>query len=142
MRVLIDTNVVLTYVSGREDPFSKEIDLIMRRCAESKIEGAIALHTLSSIWYVARKLPDETRRDWIRQICRRLTVAGTSNSSVLEAVDNTEFKDFEDALQDCCAESFKADYIVTVNTKDFSGVSTIPAVSPGEFLEMHEEEQN
>lgn len=54
MRVLIDTNVVLTYVSGREDPFSKEADSIMRMCAEEKIEGAIALHSLSIIWYQPR----------------------------------------------------------------------------------------
>lgn len=49
MRVLIDTNIALTYVSGREDPFSTEVDEIMRKCAEEEIEGAIAFHSLSTI---------------------------------------------------------------------------------------------
>ncbi len=47
MRILIDTNVALTYVSGREDPFSNEVDIIMRKCANEEIEGAIALHSLT-----------------------------------------------------------------------------------------------
>ena len=78
MRILIDTNVALTYVSGRDDPFSKEADMIMRKCAEEEIEGAIALHSLSTIWYQTRKLPDDTRREWIKQICGLLTVACTN----------------------------------------------------------------
>lgn len=136
MRVLIDTNVALTFASGREDPFSEEIDIIMRKCAEEEIEGAIALHTLSTIWYHTRKLPEVTRRAWIREICELLTVSGASNDAVLEAINNTDFKDFEDALQDCCAAMFNADYTITANLKDFQGVSTIPAITPRDFLEM------
>lgn len=136
MRVLIDTNVALTYVSGREDPFSEDVDTIMRRCAEEMIEGGIAFHSLSTIWYATRKLPDATRRDWIKQICEILTVSGADNKAVLDAVSHTEFKDFEDALQDCCAETFHADYIITANNKDFKGVSNIPALTPKEFLTM------
>ena len=46
MKVLIDANVAITYISGRSDPFSAEIEKIMRLCAEEKIEGVIALfHT-------------------------------------------------------------------------------------------------
>ena len=134
MRVLIDTNVALTYVSGREDRFSDEVDLIMRKCAEEEIEGAIAFHSLSTIWYQARKLPEETRRDWIRQICELLTVTGASNEALLEAISNKNFKDFEDAMQDCCAVAFDADYTITANTKDFEGVSNVPAITPIEFL--------
>ncbi len=65
MRVLIDTNVALTYVSGREEPFSNEVDAIMRKCAKEEIEGALAFHSLSTIWYQTRKLPEAIRRDWI-----------------------------------------------------------------------------
>ena len=136
MKVLIDTNVALTYVSGREDPFVHEVDVIMRKCAEEEIDGAIALHSLSIIWYQARKLPDDMRREWIRQICELLTVSYADNEVILGAIDNIEFKDFEDALQDCCASSFHADYIITANIKDFKGVSSVPALTPKEFLDL------
>lgn len=136
MRILIDTNIALTYLSGRDDPFSNDIDTIFRKCAEEEIEGTIALHSLSIIWYQTRKLPEETRRDWIKQICELLTVSGTDNDSVLKAIENVDFKDFEDALQDCCAKTFNAEYTITANIKDYKGVSTIPALTPKEFLEL------
>lgn len=135
MRVLIDTNVALTYLSGREDPFSKEIDIIMRKCAEEKLDGAIALHSLSIIWYHTRKLPEQTRRDWIKLLCELLTVSGADNKSVLDAVNDVEFRDFEDALQDCCAVSFHSDYIVTVNIKDFDK-SNVKALTPDELIKL------
>ena len=39
MRVLIDTNIAFTYVTGRPDPYAAEVDRIMQLCAEEKIEG-------------------------------------------------------------------------------------------------------
>lgn len=136
MKVLIDTNMVLTYVSGREDIYSESIDTIMRMCASEAIEGAIALHSLSTIWYCARKLPDGTRREWIRQICELLVVVGADNAALIDAVNRVDFKDFEDAMQDCCALTFEADYIITANVKDFVGHSQVPAVTPNTFLDI------
>ena len=134
MKVLIDTNVAITYISGRDDPFASEIEKIMRLCAEEKIEGILAFHSLSIIWYVSRKAPDEERRKWLRKLCTLLTVSGADNQLILDAIDNTDFRDFEDALQDCCAVESEADYIVTVNKRDFVEHSAITPVTPEEFL--------
>ena len=134
MKVLIDTNVAITYISGRKDSFSAEIEEIMKLCAEEKIEGVLAFHSLSTIWYVSRKAPDEERRKWIRKLCILLTVSGADKRLILDAIDNEDFKDFEDALQDCCAVEAEAEYIVTVNKRDFEGHSSIPTVTPDEFL--------
>ncbi len=38
---------------------------------------------------------------------------------ILSAVDNDDFTDFEDCLQEECAVNVMADYIVTRNPKDF-----------------------
>ena len=108
----------------------------MQKCAKEEIEGALAFHSLSTIWYQTRKLPEATRRDWIRQLCELLTISGADNNAVLEAINDEDFKDFEDALQDCCATAFKADYTITANIRDFKGVSKIPALTPKEFLEL------
>ena len=136
MRVLIDTNVALTFVSGREDRFAAESVEIMRMCAEDRIEGMIAIHSLSTIWYALRQLPEQTRRDWIKQLCTVLTISGADNAAVLQAIDNTEFRDFEDALQDCCAACGAADYIVTANIRDYQGHSSVRAVAPDELIAM------
>ena len=46
-----------------------------------------------------------------------------------------EFIDFEDCLQDECAEEIGAAYIVTRNIKDFTK-SKIPAVIPSDFVDL------
>lgn len=136
MKVLLDTNIILTYLSGRDDPYSAACETVMRLIAEEKIEGCVALHSLSTVWHVTRKAPDAERRGYIRQICVLLTVAGASNEAILDAVDNTDFTDFENALQDCCADSEDADYIVTANIKDFRGHSKVKAITPDELLSL------
>ncbi len=72
----------------------------------------------------------------LRQLCIILTVAAADHQSVLQAIDNDSFKDFEDNLQDCCAAYVQADYIITGNVKDFDGVSRVTAIDPNTFLAL------
>ena len=133
--VLIDTNVVYTYLTGREDLYLDEFKQIMYLCALNKIKGYVAFHTLSNIWFIARKIPANMRRAWLLDICKILTVTGTSHSSVLEAVVNDRFPDFEDCLQDKCAREVGCDYLITANIKDYT-ISEVPAITPKQFLEL------
>lgn len=68
-------------------------------------------------------------------VCSFLQVAGVSHDEVLKAIKMKEFGDFEDCLQDKCAKSIGASYIVTRNVKDFSNAD-IRAISPEDFLEI------
>ena len=108
----------------------------MRMCAEEKISGYIAFHSLSTIWYVTRKATEEERRGYLKRICKILTISGADNESVIRAIENVNFKDFEDALQDCCADEADADYLITANAKDFSGHSIVRAIAPDEFITL------
>lgn len=65
IKVLMDTNILLTYVSGREDNYTEAIEDIIESCVEEEIEGYVAFHSLSIIWYVSRKHPEEERRQWL-----------------------------------------------------------------------------
>ena len=70
-------------------------------------------------------------------LCSFLQVTGVSHEEVLKAIAKEEFRDFEDCLQDKCAKSKGARYIITRNVEDFVG-SEVPAVSPQEFLNIIE----
>ena len=133
MRVLIDTNLAFTYVTGRENPFAADIDRIMEMCSTERIECVLAYHSLSTIWYLMRKAPEEKRREVIRQLCELLLLSGADNETVLSAIDDPAFEDFEDAMQDCCAIVSRADYIITASIKDYAGHSKIPAMTPRDF---------
>ncbi len=71
----------------------------------------------------------------MRRVCTIFKIAAADNASVLSAVDNYDFRDFEDNLQDCCAVSAGCDYIVTVNVKDYEH-SRIKAITPMELVEI------
>ena len=133
MVVLVDTNVLIDFLTTRE-PFYKASSEVIMKCAGGEIEGHIAIHSIPNLWYILRKTSEEKRRKWLLDICEFLQVEGISHEDVVKAIGMKDFKDFEDCLQDRCAESIRADYIITRNAKDFDS-SAVPAVSPEEFLE-------
>jgi len=134
MVVLVDTNVVLDFILKRE-PFYDMANMVLAICTEPDNEGFIALHSVTTIFYVLRKLPDKIRRQALLDICCVLEVAGTTHSEVISAIENSDFKDFEDCIQSKCAKSVCADYIVTRNKVDFE-FSEIPSILPVDFVSM------
>lgn len=64
-----------------------------------------------------------------------LTVVSVNHKEISEALENKDFKDFEDRLQDECAKRAGADYIITRNMQDFQ-YSKVRAVLPDEFIEI------
>lgn len=71
----------------------------------------------------------------MKDLCSFLYVTGASHEEVQKAIENEQFGDFEDCLQDKCAKSKGARYIITRNANDFVQ-SEVTAVSPLEFLDI------
>ena len=105
-------------------------------CAEEKINGYVAFHSIPDIYYILRKTHDtRVRREMLLGICNILTVTSASHESVISAIKNDMFKDLEDCLQDKCAAEINADYIITRNISDFKS-SKVKAVTPEQFLSI------
>lgn len=136
MVILIDANVILDYIASRE-PYYREAYKVMEMCCSDKVQGYLAFHSVSIIWYTLRRfIPDKIeRREWMRKILQMIRVTGASHEDVLKAIDMEDFRDFEDCLQDRCAEAVNADYIVTSNTKDFNK-SVVKAVTLKQFCDL------
>ncbi len=135
MKVLIDTNIMidaLTNSDGRSGFSATVIDL----CAKQVIDGYVALHSISNMYYILRKqYSDAERRTILKRYNEILKVAEVGNDVVDTAINNTAISDYEDALQYACAETVGADYIVTRNIKDY-GKAEIRAISPEELLKL------
>ena len=135
MRALIDTNVLVDYVSRRE-PYYEDARKIADACKELLFEGCIAAHSIPDIYYILRKtMSAPKRREALRIVCQIFEVVKLDDKKLLSALDDADFTDFEDCLQSLCALDFHADYIVTRNPKDFAR-SGIPAITPDEFLKL------
>ena len=135
MKVLIDTNIMidaLTNRDGRSGFSATVIDL----CAKQVIDGYVALHSISNMYYILRKqYSDAERRTILKRYNEILKVAEVGNDVVDTAINNTAISAYEDALQYACAETVGADYIVTRNIKDY-GKAEIRAISPEELLKL------
>jgi len=135
MRILVDTNVLLYELTGRQ-PYFDNADRIIKLCADKKVFGYMAAHSIPNMFYILRKdMPEDSRREALLNLCEIFTVEGVDSSKIIAALKNVEFQDMEDCLQERCAVSVKADYIVTRNIKDFE-FAAVPAVLPEQFLEL------
>lgn len=139
MVVLIDTNVLIDYLETRE-PYFEDACRLLLLCAEEKIEGYVAFHSIPNMFYIMRKTHSvKSRRAMLNEICSILTVTGASHKKVVDAINQEEFSDFEDCLQEQCAKEIKADYIVTRNINDFVSCK-MKVISPKALVEKLEKQ--
>lgn len=74
MAVLIDTNILLNYLTNRKDSFLKESIEPVRMCAKGECTGYIAFHSLSTLWHVLRKRSEKERSQNLKDICEKFSV--------------------------------------------------------------------
>lgn len=133
MRVLIDTNVILDVFCNRSE-FVEDSSRVWKYCEVNQIEGYISALSVPNIVYILRKeLTPQKTHQLIQQILMIFDVIDLKSSDLKNAAEMLS-SDFEDAVQMCCANRIKADYIVTRNIRDFKE-SKVPALKPSEFLE-------
>ena len=136
MQILVDSNVILDSLIGRQ-PFFDQSDAVIKLCAQNKVKGYAAAHTITNMHYILRKThSDMERRRIILQVFSILEIVPVNYEKLFRAIINVDFKDFEDCVQDECAAEVGADFIVTRNVKDFEG-GKVPAVTPEDFLQIY-----
>ena len=135
MKVLIDTNVIMDVLVGRE-PFLEMSRYVVNLCDNCVIEGFLAAYSITNLFYMLRKYyPSDECHDILLDIFDIFSVIGIDETKLKTALQNKEFKDFEDCLQIECGREVDVDYIITRDTKDFSK-SDIPCITPKEFHDM------
>lgn len=134
-RILIDTNVLLDYLLTRE-PYFEDAKNVILSCADGKINGCIAAHSIPNMFFILRKdYNAKERREILSNLCLIFDVEGIDKGKLLAGLANEDFSDFEDCLQMECAKSYGADYIVTRNVSDYA-TSEIKAIEPKEYLTL------
>ena len=132
--VLIDTNIFIDVLQDRI-PFTDNSQSVVALVVQKKIKGAVAAHSITNLWYILRKThSDEERRNYLLSLFEIFDVVSIDKNRLVAALENSNFKDFEDCLQDECAYAINVDYIITRNTKDFES-SMVKVLTPEEFLE-------
>lgn len=131
--VLIDTDVILDFFFDRK-PFSDDAAGVLSLCESREIKGFITSVILSNVYYLLRQnSTHEKVVEKLRQLISITEVLTTDKDAILKAL-NSNFRDFEDALQNSSAEfNGKVDIIITRNVKDYKN-SALGIMTPGNYL--------
>ena len=131
-RVFLDTNVILDLLLDRK-PYSDDITNLIELGIEQGIELCISSVTITDVNYIVGKFQGANAANKkTKQILELVTVENVGQTTVLKA-SKSVFKDFEDGVQNFCAEESKHKVIVTRNTKDFRK-SKLSIMTPKEFI--------
>ena len=134
IKALIDTNVVLDALAGRE-PFRAEAERIFILAAEEKFQGFVTANSITDIYYLVRKNASEaTARRALRNLLQVFAVVEINGKDCENALESA-IDDFEDALIAVCASKMDADYIITRDEGFLQAQSPIPVVAPAGFLQ-------
>ncbi len=132
-RILIDTDVILDFFFDRE-PFSDDASKILSLCEKRELKGFITPVMISNIYYLLRKTAKHEKViENLKMLLNIVDIAIINKQTVFEAL-NSEFKDFEDALQNFSAQNEKEiKIIITRNIKDYK-TSKLSVMTPEIYL--------
>lgn len=134
-KILIDTDVILDFFFDRK-PFSENSTTILNLCENKIIEGYVTPVIISNIYYLLRRTAKHEKV--IEKLKLLLTILDVlkMDKSTIEKALNSDFKDFEDALQNFAAVSFgEIEAIITRNVKDYKR-SEIGVLTPESFVKL------
>jgi len=131
--VLIDTDVILDFFFDRE-PFAEFATDILNLCEENKIKGFTTPVIICNTYYLLRKTAKhDIVIEKIKQLLTIIDVLKIDKEVVLDSL-NSEFKDFEDALQNFAAiKNGKIGIVLTRNIKDYKK-SELAVMTPETYL--------
>ncbi|MDT4868503.1 hypothetical protein FQZ97_1034700 [compost metagenome] len=134
-KILLDTDVILDFFFDRE-PFSENAAKILSLCESKEITGFVTPVIISNVYYLLRQTAKHEKViEKLKMLVSITEILVINKDSILQAL-NSEFKDFEDALQNYSAESDKEiDSIITRNTKDYKN-SSLGVMTPDNYLKM------
>jgi len=130
--IFIDTNIVLDLLAHRI-PFYSEAAKLFSLADKKKVKLSISVLCLADIHYILSKQIPEAE---VRRILRKFKVLVNvlpMDDKITDLALNSEFRDFEDAIQYYTAIENDQDLIITRNQPDFKE-SKIPVMTAGEFI--------
>ncbi len=134
-RILIDTDVILDFFFDKK-PYSDYSTIILDLCEREQVEGFVTPVIIGNTYYILRRTAKHEKV--IEKLKQLLTITQVlqMDRHVIEQALNSEFKDFEDALQNFSAVNFgKIELIITRNIKDYKK-SEIGILTPENFVKL------
>jgi predicted nucleic acid-binding protein len=134
INLFIDTNIVIDLLAKRE-PFYRSSAQLFSMADKMKLQLCVSALTFANTNYILSRVrkPDEVRLI-LRKLKLLVKVINLDDKIIGLSLNDSDFKDYEDALQYYSALENGNDLIITRNLKDFQK-SKIPALTAEQFLQ-------
>lgn len=133
-RILVDTNIVLDLLAKRED-FIVEAQELFTLSDKNELKLYVSSLTFANTYYI---LSQKMKLNDARKILRKFKVLVEvlpMDDKIIDLSLESDFKDFEDAIQYHTAIENEINIIVTRNLKDFK-TSKIPVLTAKDYIKI------
>ena len=132
--LFLDTNIVIDLLAKRQ-PFYKSAAQLFSLADKMQLHLSVSALTFANTNYILlrEKKPDEAKLI-LRKLKLIVKVISLDDKIIGLSLNDSDFKDYEDALQYYSALENGNDMIITRNLKDFQK-SKIPVLTAEQFLQ-------
>lgn len=131
-KVFADTNIILDLL-GERAPFYESAARLATLADQQKITMVVSPISFATVNYFLSKFESpRIAKEKLRKF-KVIVAAATMGNDVVAKSLNSDFDDFEDALQYFCAVESQCEIIITRNGKDFKH-ALLPVMTADEFL--------
>ena len=131
--LFLDTNIVLDFLADRK-PFSVAAAKLFQLSEQAKITLYISAVSYNNIYSILRQHMPHTKVISLLSELEEITQVQDVTRTIVKEAIKSDFKDFEDAIQNYTALSNKRiEMIVTRDSKDFK-TSSLAVLTPLEAL--------
>jgi predicted nucleic acid-binding protein len=139
-KLFFDNDVILDISIKRDELLKNDVDdaiKLINLVEADEYKGYTSTIIFTNTYYIQKKLKDHnTSINFLKKLRLILTVLNVDDKIIQKALES-EFNDFEDAVQYFTAVENKMDYIITRNMEDYKK-STIRVCTPSQYLRTKE----
>jgi len=133
-KIFVDTDIVYDLLAKRE-PFFDFAAILFTKADRKQLKLFVSSLTFANLHYLLTKLKN---KDEARRILSRFKVLVNIlpvDDKTIELALNSEFADFEDAIQYYCAIENKVKTLITRNIKDYK-TAKIPVLTAEQYVKQ------
>jgi predicted nucleic acid-binding protein len=131
-KVFVDTDIIYDLLASR-DPHYHSAAKLFTLSDEGKIRILISALSFANIHYLLSKQLSSSRAKQVLRKFRLLVHVVPLNEKIIDLALNSDFTDFEDAIQYYCALESNCSILLTRNLKDYKKAQ-ITVMTANDFI--------
>lgn len=130
-RIFVDTNIVIDLLAKRQE-YEATAEMFSLG-DKGDLTIIVSSLSFSHLQYILRKILKDKTLPALRDLELIVTIASVDEKVIKLALNDDDFKDFEDAIQYYSAIESESEIIITRNLKDFKK-SRIPVMTSSQLI--------